>query len=330
MPYTVSNIPDLSGRVAVVTGANGGLGFSSAKALAGAGTHVVIAARDQAKAARAQAEILAVHPQASLEIVELDLGSLASVAAAAEQILVAHPTIDILMNNAGLMAMPERKTADGFEMQFGVNHLGHWALTAHLMPALLAAEAARVVTVTSTAHHMGRAVNPANPHLVGRYKPWRAYGQSKLANFHFAIGLQRQFEAAGRRATSLLAHPGLSDTELQATTVAEGGGGWMAGASHFLSMKTGMTPEQGAMPQLRAATDPAAKGGEFYAPRFINNGAAVRRPIMRRFRLQHAIDSLWAISLAETKIPLVVPSAVAPSALARSAVAPPAAAKVGA
>ena len=306
MPSTVSNIPDLTGRTAVVTGANGGLGLSSAKAVAGAGAHVVMAARDQRKAAAARAEILAAHPQASLEIIELDLASLASVGDASKQILAAHPTIDILMNNAGLMAMPERTTADGFEMQFGVNHLGHWALTAHLMPAILAADAARVVTVTSTAHHMGRAVDPRNPHLHGRYKPWRAYGQSKLANFHFAIGLQRQFDAAGVNATSLLAHPGLSDTELQATTVAEGGGGWMAGASHFLSMKTGMTADQGAMPQLRAATDPDAKGGEFYAPRFINNGAAVRRPILRRFHLQKAIDNLWAISLAETKIPMTI------------------------
>ena len=306
MAYTVSSIPDLSGRTAVVTGANGGLGLASAKALAGAGAHVVMAARDQSKASAAQAEILAAHPRASLEIVALDLGSLASVAAAAKQILTAHPSIDILMNNAGLMAMPERTTEDGFEMQFGVNHLGHWALTAQLMPAILAADAARVVTVTSTAHHMGRAVDPKNPHLHGRYKPWRAYGQSKLANFHFAIGLQRRFVAGGVSAISLLAHPGLSDTELQSTTVAEGGGGWMANASHFLSMKTGMTPDQGAMPQLRAATDPDAKGGEFYAPRFINNGPAVRRPILRRFHLQQAIDNLWAISVAETKVAMQI------------------------
>ena len=304
MSYTLANIPDLSGRIAVVTGANGGLGLETARALAGAGAHVVIAARDQAKAATARADVLAAHPAAVLEIVELDLGSLASIEGAATRVLDAHDRVDILVNNAGLMAMPQRATADGFEMQLGVNHLGHWALTARLMPALLRADAARVVTVTSTAHHMGRAIDPTNPHLSGRYKPWRAYGQSKLANFHFAIGLQRRFAAAGASAASLLAHPGLSHTDLQAHTVAEGGAGWTASAAHMLSSRTGMSPAKGAMPQIRAATDPEARGGQFYAPRFINNGAPVRRPVLRRLGLTKAIDSLWDISAKETGIVL--------------------------
>ena len=300
MPFTPSNIPDLAGRVAVVTGANGGLGLVTASVLAGAGAHVVMAARDQAKAKAAIATILAAHPQASLEVVELDLGSLESVAVAAKEITSAHDRIDVLVNNAGLMAMPERKTADGFEMQFGVNHLGHWALTARLMPALLRADGARVVSVTSTAHHMGRAVDPANPHLHERYKPWRAYGQSKLANYHFAIGLQRAFAARQLPAMSLLAHPGLSNTDLQAHAVTEGGAGWTAAAAHFLSTRTGMSAEQGAMPQIRAATDPDAKGGQLYAPRFVNFGAAVRRPILRRIGLAKAIDTLWTVSERET------------------------------
>ena len=138
---------------------------------------------------------------------------------AAERILAAHEPIDMLVNNAGVMGIPERRTADGFEMQFGVDHLGHCALTALLMPALLRAGAARIVTVTSTAHHMGRAVDPTNPHLEGRYRPWRAYGQSKLANFHFGLGLQRRLAAAGAPAASLIAHPGLSNTDLQAVSV---------------------------------------------------------------------------------------------------------------
>jgi NAD(P)-dependent dehydrogenase (short-subunit alcohol dehydrogenase family) len=302
MSFTLQDIPDLHGRVAVVTGANGGLGLVTARALAGAGAHVVMAARDQAKASSAAAEILAAHPDASIEVVELDLGSLASVAAAADLIRSTHDRIDILVNNAGLMAMPERATADGFEMQLGVNHLGHWAFTAQLMPALLRADAARVVAVTSTAHHMGRAIDPSNPHLHGRYAPWRAYGQSKLANFHFAIGLQRRFAERGLSAISLVAHPGLSDTNLQAHTVSEGGAGWSAGAAHFLSTRTGMSAEQGAMPQIRAATDPGAEGGQFYAPRFVNVGAAVRRPILRRFGLTKAIDTLWTVSERETGI----------------------------
>ncbi|NNL66039.1 MAG: SDR family NAD(P)-dependent oxidoreductase, partial [Myxococcales bacterium] len=265
MSWSTSDIPDLAGRIAVVTGANGGLGLETARALAGAGAHGVMAARDQEKATAAEKSILETHPRASLEVVPLDLGSLASVRAAAARILAAHERIDVLVNNAGLMAIPERRTEDGFEMQLGVNHLGHFVLTALLLPALLRAPAARVVSVTSTAHHMGRALDPENPHLEGRYGEWKAYGQSKLANFHFAIGLQRRFEAAGVSAASLIAHPGLSNTDLQATSVSETGGGFTQRFFHGLAGSTGMTPAAGALPQLRAATDPKARGGEFYA-----------------------------------------------------------------
>lgn len=309
MSWTAADIGDLTGRTAVVTGANGGLGLETARGLAGAGAHVVMAARNQEKASAAEAEIQGQHPHASLEIVELDLAELASVGAAADTLSERHPTIDILVNNAGLMAMPERRTADGFEMQFGVNHLGHFALTAHLLPALLRADAARVVTVTSTAHHIGRPVDPANPHLHGRYKPWRAYGQAKLANYHFGLGLQQQFRRAGVSAQSLIAHPGLSDTDLQSTTVEEGGGGWLGRASHRLAARTGMSPEEGARPQLRAATDPDAGGGDFYGPLFVNNGPAVKRPVLRRLGLQHAIDTLWKVSEGETGVILDVAAA---------------------
>jgi NAD(P)-dependent dehydrogenase (short-subunit alcohol dehydrogenase family) len=305
MAYTRDSIPDLTGRTAVVTGANGGLGLETARALAAKGAHVVMAARNQGKAAEAADLIRAESPDASLEIVPLDLGSLESVRRAAEQILARHRKIDILVNNAGLMAMPERRTEDGFEMQFGVNHLGHWALTARLMPALVAAPAARVVSVTSTAHHMGRPVDPANPHLRGRYEPWRAYGRSKLANYHFAIGLQREFDRAGVTAQSLLAHPGLSNTDLQSTTVAEGGGGVLGAVSHAFATRTGMSPAKGALPQIRAATDPSARGGQFYAPRFVNNGAAVRRPFLRP-GADRAIAALWSVSERETGVALKV------------------------
>jgi NAD(P)-dependent dehydrogenase (short-subunit alcohol dehydrogenase family) len=239
--WTTADIPDLSGKTAVVTGANGGLGLESAKALAGAGAHVVMAARRQGKARSAHGEIIARFPDASLDIVALDLASLDSVRAASAAITDAHPVIDILINNAGLMAMPERRTADGFEMQFGVNHLGHWVLTARLMPSLLAAEAARVVTVTSTAHHFGRRVDSDNPNLDGAYGPWKAYGQSKLANYHFAIGLQREFEQRGLAARSLVAHPGLSHTDLQVHAAAEGGAGWKGSVAKWLAAKTGMS-----------------------------------------------------------------------------------------
>ncbi|MDY7104836.1 MAG: oxidoreductase [Actinomycetota bacterium] len=311
MSWTTNDIPDQSGRTAVVTGANGGLGLETAKALAGAGATVVMAARNQDKAARARDEIAAAHPDASLEVVALDLGDLASVRTAADTILAAHPTIDLLVNNAGVMAMPEQRTKDGFEMQFGVNHLGHHALTAHLLPALLRADAARVVTVTSTAHHTGRPVDPDNPHLEGTYSPWKAYGQAKLANYHFALGLQQQFERASASAASLLAHPGLSNTDLQSHTVAEGGAGLSGKIAHLMSSKTGMSPANGALPQLRAATDPSARGGQFYAPRFVNNGPPVRRPILRRYKLQDAIDTLWEVSERETGVTLDVAAAKA-------------------
>jgi NAD(P)-dependent dehydrogenase (short-subunit alcohol dehydrogenase family) len=305
MTYSRDSVPSLAGRTAVVTGANGGLGLQTAKVLAARNAHVVMAVRNQTKAAEAVAQIRAETAEASLELVELDLASQASVAKAAEHILAGHGVIDILVNNAGVMAMPERPTEDGYEMQFGVNHLGHWTFTARLMPALLAAPAARVVTVTSTAHHFGRPVNPDNPHLHGTYDPWRAYGQSKLANYHFALGLQREFARAGVAAQSLIAHPGLSHSDLQTTTVAEGGGGWMGPLWAWLARYTGMDPEAGALPQIRAATDPRAHGGEFYGPRFVNFGPAVRLPVLRSGSAR-AIRTLWEVSERETGVPLAV------------------------
>ena len=299
MTFTEASIPDLTGKVAVVTGANGGLGLETARALARHGAHVVMAARDHAKATTARDAIVGDHSSASTEIVQLDLASLDSVRDASTQILTRHERVDLLINNAGLMAMPERATVDGFEMQLGVNHLGHWALTSHLMPALLRAEAARVVSVTSTAHHFGRSLDPDNPHLHGRYGPWRAYGQSKLANYHFAIGLQQRFETAGVAAASMLAHPGLTNSDLQSHAVDEGGAGILGPVFDFLSTHTGMTTQQGARPQLRAATDPDAPGGSFFAPRYINNGPAVRRPFLRP-RRNAAIDILWSVSCRET------------------------------
>jgi NAD(P)-dependent dehydrogenase (short-subunit alcohol dehydrogenase family) len=294
--WTAADIPDQSGRTAVVTGANGGLGLETTRALAAAGAHVVMAVRNQDKAAQAVSDIRRGLPEASLEVVELDLASQASVREAAERVLSMRERIDILVNNAGVMGIPQRRTVDGFEMQLAVDHLGHYALTALLMPALLRADAARIVSVTSTAHHIGRALDPANPNLDGKYGPWRAYGQAKLANFHFGIGLQRRLQAAGAPAASLLAHPGLSHTDLQAVSVRETGGGRSQRFFHRLARSTGMPPEQGARPQLRAATDPAAKGGELYAPRFVNNGPPVRRPILRRIGLDKAIDRLWEVS----------------------------------
>jgi NAD(P)-dependent dehydrogenase (short-subunit alcohol dehydrogenase family) len=302
--WSAAEIPEQSGRTAVVTGANGGLGLETARQLARKGAHVVMAARNQQKAQEAASDIRAGVPDASLELVSLDLASQASVREAAEEITRGHRRIDLLVNNAGVMGIPERKTVDGYEMQFGVDHLGHWTLTALLLPALLAIPGARIVTVTSTAHHMGHAVDPANPHLDRRYRPWRAYGQAKLANFHFGLGLQRDLAGAGATAASLVAHPGLSNTDLQAVSVRETGGGVSQRFFQMLARRTGMTPAQGALSQLRAATDPGAKGGEFYGPLFVNNGPPVRKPILRRVGMDRAIANLWEVSERETGIKL--------------------------
>ena len=303
MSWTAADIPNQIGRIAVVTGANGGLGFETALALARHGAHVVMAARNPEKTARAVARIRADVPSAELDVVRLDLGSQDSVRSAADQILADHPRLDLLVNNAGVMATPEQKTVDGFEMQFGVDHLGHWSLTALLLPALLGT--ARIVTVTSTAHHIGRAVDPANPHLIGRYRPWRAYGQAKLANFQFGIGLQQKLRSAGRTTASLVAHPGLSNTDLQTVSVQKTNGGASQRFFEILAQRTGMSPADGALSQLRAAVDPNARGGEFYGPLFVNSGPPVRKPIFR-LGMESAIASLWEVSTRETGIPLEV------------------------
>ena len=302
MGWSTKDIPDLTGRVAVVTGANGGLGYETARELARKGAHVVMAARDTAKAAQARGSILAEIPNASLELQWLDLASLDSVRQAAAEILSRHDVIDLLVNNAGVMGVPEQGTVDGFEMQLGTNHLGHFALTALLLPALLRSPGARVVSVTSTGRHFGRPVHPANPHLHGSYGPWRAYGQSKLANVHFALELQRRLEAAGVPVQSLVVHPGFTHTDLQARSVRETEGGSSQRFFHDSVQRFGMSPARGALTLLRAATDPAASGGHLYTPRYVNWGPPVQRPLFGRSRNRAAMSTLWKVSERETGI----------------------------
>jgi len=302
MTWTEADIPDLTGRVAVVTGANGGLGYETARALAAHGAHVIMAARNTQKASEARARILTTTPSAALEIVPLDLGNLQSVADAAAMITAKHDRLDLLINNAGIMATPEGRTADGFEQQFGTNHLGHFALTAHLLPTMLRTPEARVVTVTSTGRHMGRRLAVDRPLETGRYDPWRAYGRSKLANLHFAVALHARLRASGADTASLIAHPGLSRTELQATSVRASGGGLAQRFFYGLARSTGMSPRRGALPQLRAATDPAARSGQLYTPQFVNNGGPVRRPLIGRSVSRQATDALWRVSERETGV----------------------------
>lgn len=314
MSWTIEDIPDQSGRTALITGGNAGLGLETARALAGKGARVVIAARDQARAEEAEADIRRDSPDAHLRIEKLDLASLESVRRLADRLRSGFDRVDILVNNAGVMATSEARTADGFELQLGVNHLGHYALTALVLPLLVRSPGSRVVGVTSTGRHLGCSLDPSNPHLEGRYAPWRAYGNSKLANLHFAIGLETRLRAAGAETESLIAHPGLTYTDLQRRSVRESEGGAGQRLSEFFARSTGMSPARGALSLLRAATDPKGRGGELYAPRFVNNGPPVRRPLMGRSLDREAIDTLWEVSRRETGIELDVSAAVGESA----------------
>jgi NAD(P)-dependent dehydrogenase (short-subunit alcohol dehydrogenase family) len=273
MAWTAADIPDQTGRVAIVTGGNGGLGLATVRALAGRGATVVMAARNAEKAAAALDDVRRDVADAEVWIQPLDLGSLASVRSAAAGIAERHAAVDLLFDNAGVMATPELTTDDGFELQLGTNHLGHFAFTALLFPTLVHSGGARVVCTTSTARWMGRTVDPDDPDLHGRYGPWKSYGRSKLANVHFALELQRRASAAGAPVASLLADPGLSNTELQTQSV-----------------------HAPALPQLRAGTDPRAHGGELYAPRFVSTGDPIRFPLSFRSTDRKAGRRLWELS----------------------------------
>ncbi len=301
MSFKVERTPKLDGKVALVTGGNSGLGLASVKAFASRGAHVLLAARDRAKAEKAIAEVLGENPSASVEFLHLDLASQKNIRAAADSVSHRFQRLDLLMNNAGLMAMPEMQTEDGFESQFGVNHLGHWALTGLLMDNLLAADSARIITVTSSAHHLIPNINFDDPHMRTKYSPWSAYSQSKLANYFFALGLHNLFTEKKKSAMSFLAHPGLSHTNLQIETQRQGAAGSVGKASEYLAAKVGMEPDVGALPQIRAALDPRAKSGEFYAPRYFVTGAPVTRPFLRPFT-KRDIAKLWQLSERETGI----------------------------
>src|SRR5262249_3687619 len=207
MPWTANDIPSQAGKTIVITGANSGIGYEAALQLAAKGANVVLACRDQTKGRAAVDAIKAAHPSASIELAELDLADLRSIRHFAEALRAAHSAVHILCNNAGVMAIPYRTTADGFEMQFGTNHLGHFALTGLLLDRLLATPSARVVTVSSNAHKWG-AMHWDDLQGERGYSKWRAYGQSKLANLLFTYELQRRLVPAGAGLVSVACHPG--------------------------------------------------------------------------------------------------------------------------
>jgi NAD(P)-dependent dehydrogenase (short-subunit alcohol dehydrogenase family) len=259
--WDAEQIPDQSGRTAIVTGANSGLGLVTARELARAGASVVMACRNLEKGHAAVDEVRAAVPDAQVQLDELDLASLASVRAFADRFKAPHDGLDLLINNAGVMGSPRRRTADGFELQFGTNHLGHFALTSALLETMEGREDARVVTLSSTAHKMGR-INFDNLNGDRHYFRWNAYGQSKLANLLFALELDRRLRAVGSTVKSLAAHPGYAATNLQS-----------AGPPMFdrlvmvaSNATIAQSDEMGALPPLYAATQPGLEGGTYVGP----------------------------------------------------------------
>jgi NAD(P)-dependent dehydrogenase (short-subunit alcohol dehydrogenase family) len=263
--WTKDNIPDLQGKTAIVTGANSGLGFEDTKALAAKGAHVVMACRNLEKAEAAADTIQREIPGASLKVQLLDLASLESIRDFAREFNNHYDRLEILINNAGLMAIPQRKTADGFEMQFGTNHLGHFALTGLLLVKLLAAETARIVTVSSDLHKQGR-VNFEDLNSEREYNKWAAYGQSKLANLLFAYELQRRLERVQTNVISVASHPGYAATNLQRKGPEMSGASLQGLLMSLSNLVFAQSAEKGALPTLYAATAPGVKGGEYYGP----------------------------------------------------------------
>jgi protochlorophyllide reductase len=253
VPFTTDSIPDLTGKTALITGANSGLGLESARALAAKGAHVVLAVRSADKGQQALDEIKAEAPLASLEILPLDLSSLASVRRAAETLMTRHERLDILLNNAGVMATPYTLTEDGFELQFGTNHLGHFALTGLLFALLLAAPAPRVVNVASQVHLVGR-MRFDDLNWKQGYSKWGAYNMSKVANLLFTYELARRIAAKGLPVLSVAAHPGYAATNLQQRGAELAGATVRAKLVKLLNPIGGQSAAMGALPQLYAAT----------------------------------------------------------------------------
>ncbi|AMU64351.1 SDR family NAD(P)-dependent oxidoreductase [Mycobacteroides abscessus] len=257
--WSTTDIPDQTGRVVIVTGANTGLGLETAKALAAHGAHVVLAVRNAEKGKAAADAITAAHSNADVTLQSLDLSSLESVRRASDELKARYDKIDLLINNAGVMWTEKSSTADGFELQFGTNHLGHYAFTGLLLERLLPVEGSRVVTVSSIGHRIRAAIHFDDLQWERDYDRVAAYGQSKLANLLFTYELQRRL--AGTNTVALAAHPGGSNTELARNSPL-----WVRAVFDVVAPLLVQGADMGALPTLRAATDPAALGGQYYGP----------------------------------------------------------------
>jgi NAD(P)-dependent dehydrogenase (short-subunit alcohol dehydrogenase family) len=301
--WTAADIPDLVGRTAVVTGANSGIGLETAAALSAAGATVVLACRNPERAEAAKANIESRRGSGPVEVLTLDLADQTQIAAAADEALDRFPRIDRLINNAGVMAIPFSRTVDGFETVFGTNHLGHFAFTGRILPALLATPRSRVVTVASQSYRLGR-IRWHDLDAERGYSQARAYAQAKLANLLFAFELQRRLVLVGAHTISLAAHPGSASTEIGSNALSRMPR-WdrqlRAVGERFLASAT-----DAALPALRAATSPDAYGGQFYGP---GNFGGMKGPPVTVSPARRALDEqaqarLWDLSVALTGVDL--------------------------
>ena len=286
--WTFADIPDQSGRIAIVTGANTGIGLETARMLAQKGADVVLACRNPEKGQKALDSILADKPKGHASVEALDLSDLDSVAAFARAFAKKHEKLDLLVNNAGVMVPPLGRTTQGFELQFGTNHLGHFALTARLLPLLEKTKGARIVVVSSTASNMGKIDFDDLNWEQRSYSAWKAYCQSKLANTMTMLELSRRLEARGSSVRVTAAHPGWTATDLQRTQ------GWV----QFLNPIFAMKPHDGALPTLRAATDPNAESASYWGPAnfFELNGPPVAAKIPGRAKKSDEAKRLFEVS----------------------------------
>jgi len=294
--WTTAAIPDQTGRTAIVTGANTGLGYETAAALAAKGAHVVLAVRNLEKGEEAARRIEQATPGAQIQLQELDLTSLDSIRTAADELRTAHESIDLLINNAGVMMTPKSTTKDGFELQFGTNHLGHFALTNLLLDRVQAAPDSRIVTVSSVGHRFARGIRFDDLQWERDYNRIRAYGQSKLANLLFTYELQRRLQ--GTDTIAVAAHPGGSNTELTRNLPR------FVAVAMPLFEPLFQGPDMGALPTLRAATDPGVLGGQYYGP----DGFGEQRgypKVVASSTASHDTDAqrrLWAVSEELTSV----------------------------
>lgn len=301
--WTAADLPDQTGRTVLVTGANSGLGLSSAEELAAKGARVLLACRnpERAEAARRSVAARAMGPEP--EVVAVDVSDLDDVAAVGTRLAGELDRLDVLMNNAGVMAIPQRRSAQGHELQLATNHLGHFALTAHLLPALLRAEAPRVVQVSSMAHRIGRIRFDDPSFERGRYQPWTAYGQSKLANLLFSTELQRRAVEHGTDLLAVTAHPGYAATNLNASGPGSRGS-LLKGFTALGDRIAGQPAWMGALPQLYAATMPDVQGDDYWGPRGFmeQRGHPTRVGRTKAARDADAARRFWDLSEALTGV----------------------------